>query len=127
MADGYFVLPATIGGYLAGSSRPPAAADHAAFRSAEQDAEERSRPTISSFDGMVIRMYSEEHGPPHIHAIYAEHEAVIGITELQVTRGSLPGRRLARVLRWTVDHQAELMDNWELCRCLEPPKPIPPK
>ena len=83
-------------------------------------------PTISSFDGIVIRMYAEEHGPPHFHAIYAEYEAVIGIAEPQVTRGTLPGRRLARVLKWAVDHQAELMDNWELCRRLEPPKPIPP-
>ena len=52
-------------------------------------------PTISTFFGIVIQMFWHEHGPPHFHAIYAEHEAVIDIRELRVTRGSLPRRALA--------------------------------
>lgn len=83
-------------------------------------------PTISTFFGVAIQMFWREHGPPHFHAIYGEHEAVIDIRELRVTRGSLPRRALALVLEWAVDHREELLENWELCSQLRPPRPIPP-
>jgi Domain of unknown function (DUF4160) len=83
-------------------------------------------PTISTFFGLVIQMFWREHGPPHFHAIYGEHEAVIDIRELRVVRGLLPRRALALVLEWAVDHRDELLDDWNLCSQLRPPKPIPP-
>lgn len=71
-------------------------------------------------------MFWREHGPPHFHAIYAEHEAVVDIRELRVVRGSLPRRALALVLEWAAEHRDELMEDWELCSRLETPNPIPP-
>lgn len=41
-------------------------------------------PTISIFYGIVIQMFWREHGPPHFHALYAEHEALIDLIELRV-------------------------------------------
>lgn len=32
-------------------------------------------PTISIFYGIAIRMYYQDHAPPHFHAVYAEQEA----------------------------------------------------
>ena len=83
-------------------------------------------PTISAFFGIVIQMFWREHGPPHFHALYAEHEAVIDIRELRVTRGSLPRRALALVLEWAVEHRQELLEDWDLCSQLKSPKAIPP-
>jgi len=37
LADGYFIIPYTIGGYLAGTSLPEVGADHEAFREAQAD------------------------------------------------------------------------------------------
>jgi hypothetical protein len=34
-------------------------------------------PTICVFFGIVIRMYYDEHIPPHFHAYYGESSAVI--------------------------------------------------
>jgi hypothetical protein len=34
-------------------------------------------PEISRFFGIVIRMYFDDHSPPHIHAIYAGNEAQV--------------------------------------------------
>jgi len=83
-------------------------------------------PTISTFFGVVIQMFWTEHGPPHFHAVYAEHEAIIDIRELRVTRGSLPRRALALVLEWATEHREALLEDWDLCRQLKSPKPIPP-
>ena len=73
-------------------------------------------PRISEFYGIIIAMYYQDHAPPHFHAVYAEHEATISITTLEVREGSLPRRALALVLEWAATHRAELSDNWERAR-----------
>jgi hypothetical protein len=55
-------------------------------------------PTISSFYGILIQLFWREHGPPHFHALYGEHEVLIDIRTLEVCQGSLPKRALALVL-----------------------------
>jgi succinate dehydrogenase / fumarate reductase flavoprotein subunit len=41
LADGYFIIPYTIGGYLTGSSLPDVTTAHPAFQAAEQEVESR--------------------------------------------------------------------------------------
>ena len=41
-------------------------------------------PRISAFYGIVIWMYYDDHNPPHFHATYGEHEALIEIDGLDV-------------------------------------------
>lgn len=76
--------------------------------------------------GIVIEMFWREHGPPHFHATYAEHEAVIAIETLDIIRGGLPRRAKALVLEWAAEHRDALQENWQLCSRLMPPEPIPP-
>ena len=33
-------------------------------------------PTISMFYGIIIRMYYDDHNPPHFHAFYGDYKAV---------------------------------------------------
>ena len=83
-------------------------------------------PTISVFYGIVIQMYWRDHGPPHFHALYAEHEVLVDIQELRILRGSLPRRAMALVLEWAAERRNELTEDWSLCSQLQPPKPIEP-
>ena len=83
-------------------------------------------PTISTFFGILIRMYFNDHAPPHFHARYNESEAVISIEPLVVLEGSLPKRALALVTEWAEVHRAELLADWELCRAQQPPAKIAP-
>jgi hypothetical protein len=83
-------------------------------------------PEISRFFGIVIRMYFNDHRPPHFHAIYGEHEAVIGVDTLTVLRGALPRRALALVLEWAAFHREQLRADWELARSGQTPDPIEP-
>lgn len=77
-------------------------------------------PRISSFYGIVIAMYYEEHGQPHFHARYAEHDASIAIETLAILQGSLPRRTLALVREWADLHRDELQANWERARKEQP-------
>jgi Domain of unknown function (DUF4160) len=83
-------------------------------------------PTISVFYGIVIQMFWRDHTPAHFHALYAEHEALIDLSDFRVIRGSLPRRAMALVLEWAADHREELMEDWNLCRRMQTPKPIEP-
>ena len=57
-------------------------------------------PRLSSFYGIVITMYYDDHGPPHFHAEYAEHQAKIDMDTLGTLRGYLPSRQMKLVQRW---------------------------
>lgn len=83
-------------------------------------------PTISAFYGILIKMFFNDHAPPHFHAEYAEFKATVDIKTLQVLEGQLPPRALNLVLDWAELHRGELLDDWNLCRAKEPPKPIAP-
>ncbi len=83
-------------------------------------------PEISLFFGIRISMYYDDHNPPHIHAEYGEHVALIDIHDACVIKGSLPSRQLKLVLAWCVMYQDELMQNWELAKRHVPLLNIPP-
>jgi len=83
-------------------------------------------PTISMFFGILIRMFFNEHAPPHFHAEYGEYKAVINIQTLEIMEGKMSRRALELVLDWAELHQAELMEDWELCRKHVEPRPIEP-
>ncbi|MCU0596660.1 MAG: DUF4160 domain-containing protein [Desulfobacterota bacterium] len=68
-------------------------------------------PTISAFYGIVIQMFWADHAPPHFHALYGEHEALVNVRTLEVMQGSLPRRALVLVLEWATQHRGELLEN----------------
>jgi hypothetical protein len=83
-------------------------------------------PEISRFYGIIIRMYSGDHPPPHFHAIYGEHEAFVEIETGGILFGYIPGTALRLVQLWTDQHRNELRELWEAATQLEPLKKIAP-
>lgn len=83
-------------------------------------------PTISMFYGIIIQMFWDEHAPPHFHATYGEYKATIDIRALQINEGTLPRRAAQLVLDWSELHQAELLEDWDLCIKKQHPKEIAP-
>jgi hypothetical protein len=49
-------------------------------------------PEISRFFGIVIRMFFDDHSPPHLHADYAGDGARIGLDPITVLESQLPWR-----------------------------------
>ena len=83
-------------------------------------------PEISRFYGIVIKMFFDDHNPPHFHALYGEHEVLIDINTFAVFAGHLPPRALGLVVEWTTLHQDELFNNWERTQIQEPLTKIEP-
>lgn len=72
-------------------------------------------PTISMFYGILIRMYYDDHNPPHFHAYYNNYEAVITLNG-EVINGYFPKKQLKLVEAWVIIHKKELEANWLLCK-----------
>lgn len=83
-------------------------------------------PEISGFYGIVIRMYFRDHLPPHFHAEYGEHEALVEIETGEILEGQVPTRARRLVEEWVSQHRAELLRRWELARELQPLGKIDP-
>jgi hypothetical protein len=83
-------------------------------------------PELSRFFGVVIRMYNDDHPPPHFHAEYAEHKATVGIHRVHLLQGYLPPRTLGYVVEWALLHQAELLRDWDLVTHGRVPRTIAP-
>lgn len=83
-------------------------------------------PRISSFYGIVIALFYNDHLPAHFHATYAGEEVRVNIGTLEVLSGSLPRRAQGMVLEWAALHQVELAASWEQARLHEPLGTIDP-
>jgi hypothetical protein len=83
-------------------------------------------PVVSRFFGIIIRMFFNEHAPPHFHAEYGEYRAVINIHTLEVIEGKLPRRALELVLDWAELRQTDLLEDWSLCQAHRQPREIEP-
>lgn len=69
-------------------------------------------PEISRFYGIVIKMFYDDHNPPHFHVEYNEYKAIVTIED-GIVEGKLPRRALNLVYEWLDIHKSELQSNWE--------------
>ena len=76
-------------------------------------------PTISMFYGILIRMYNDEHNPPHFHAIYGDYEACFAF-DGEIIDGYLPKKQIRLIQAWVELHRDELLANWKLAEQGEP-------
>lgn len=83
-------------------------------------------PEICRFYGIIIKMFFDDHNPPHFHAIYGEFEAIIDIMNLAIISGRLPPRAIGLAMEWAALHQEELSAFWEKAKNLEPIGKIAP-
>ncbi len=71
-------------------------------------------PELCRFLGIIIRMYFEDHNPPHFHAVYGKYEGLFSIDTLEMLEGDLPPRVKSLVVEWADLHRKELKENWEM-------------
>tara|TARA_R110000868_G_scaffold75843_2_gene218517 strand:- start:63 stop:272 length:210 start_codon:yes stop_codon:yes gene_type:complete len=68
-------------------------------------------PEISRFYGIIIKMYFNEHNPPHFHVEYQDYEAIVNIETGELT-GKMSRRALGLVYEWLDQNKEALLENW---------------
>jgi len=83
-------------------------------------------PEISRFFGIIIRMFFDEHNPPHIHAEHQGNKAVFDLSG-NIMQGNLKSRTAIKLVREWIDlHVAELLEDWKLAQAGKKIKKIDP-
>lgn len=73
-------------------------------------------PVLSSFYGIIVRMYREvgnKHNLPHIHAEYSGDEVVVTL-DGQILEGEIPKAKMKLLDAWIEIHREDLLANWKL-------------
>ena len=83
-------------------------------------------PVISTFFGIVIRMFYREHGVPHFHAEYQGQQATFTF-DGELLAGGVQSRTAQRLIKeWGLAHRVELDANWSRMKSGEPLERIAP-
>lgn len=83
-------------------------------------------PIVSTFFGMVIRIFHADHNPPHFHVQYGEMKAIFEIRTGKTLEGKLPLRLIRLVNEWRRLHQTELEAAWSDAQNFKSPRRIKP-
>lgn len=65
-------------------------------------------PVFRTVNGVKISVFSRDHLPPHAHAEYNEHEALIQIEDLEIYEGWLPSKQY-RIAATVVERNREIL------------------
>jgi hypothetical protein len=83
-------------------------------------------PIVSAFFGIIVRMYFDDHAPPHFHAEYHGQDAVLDFNG-NIIEGEISSRIARRLLReWAKLHRFELEANWKRAKKLHALESIAP-
>ena len=83
-------------------------------------------PIISVFLGIVVRLFHDDHPPPHMHAEYGEYRAVVDIATGRVLGGRLPPRVRRLVEEWRRARREDLERAWREAQAGKQPRRIRP-
>ena len=94
-------------------------------------------PIISVFFGIVIRIYHNDHNPPHFHAVYGNYNAAIAIHAFygefkiiveiktgKILGGKFPPKALKLIEEWRKKHVFEINSAWTTAMLMKAPKRI---
>ncbi len=81
---------------------------------------------LCRFYGIVIALFSNDHGEPHIHAFYNEYMVKLTIATGRIVAGDFPAPALRLVREWVTLHRGALTAEWERARRGETIRKVPP-
>ena len=76
-------------------------------------------PIISTFFGIIIRMFFDDHAPPHFHAEHHGQDALVTF-DGDILEGEITSPRARKLIKeWAQLHRFELEANWKRAKALK--------
>jgi len=69
-------------------------------------------PTLRRFGAVSVRMYADDHRPPHFHIVGPDFQVLVRISDLTVIAGEARPAQIAESLRWARGHRETLTLKW---------------
>lgn len=69
-------------------------------------------PVLMRFGAISVRMYADDHWPPHFHVAGPDFQVLVRISDLTVIAGAARAPQLRDPLRWAAAHRELLALKW---------------
>ena len=64
------------------------------------------------FGSISIRMYADDHRPPHFHIVGPDFQVVVAIADLRVIAGTARRSQIVEAIAWAAEHREMLAYKW---------------
>jgi len=69
-------------------------------------------PIVKRFGSVSLRIYADDHHPPHVHIVAPDFQALARLTDFKVIAGDARPIQIAEALAWAKKNKALLMRLW---------------
>ncbi len=70
-------------------------------------------PVLQRFGYAGIRMYADDHRPPHFHIVGPDFQVLVRLSDLTVIAGEAKPTQIAEALAWAQAHREALALRWD--------------
>ena len=69
-------------------------------------------PVLQRFGSVTVRMYADDHRPPHFHIVGADFQALVRISDLTIIAGDGRASQIAEAMAWARENRDMLALKW---------------
>ena len=69
-------------------------------------------PTLQRFGAVSLRMYADDHRPPHFHVVGPDLQILVRLSDLAVIAGEARLAQIATAMAWAAEHREVLALKW---------------
>ena len=69
-------------------------------------------PTLHRFDAVSVRMYVDDHRPPHFHVVGPDFQVLVRISDMAVIAGEARPAQIEEAMTWAKAHREGLALKW---------------
>ena len=69
-------------------------------------------PTLHRVGAVSVRMYADDHRPPHFHIVAPDFQVPVRISDLTVIAGDARPAQIVEVIAWARAHRERLALEW---------------
>ncbi|MEM8526446.1 MAG: DUF4160 domain-containing protein [Bacteroidota bacterium] len=70
-------------------------------------------PVIGKINAIILRMYYEDHAPPHFHAVNNETAGLFTISSGEMWRGDINRKDQKTIKKWAQARKEVLQEMWD--------------
>jgi len=69
-------------------------------------------PTLHRFGIVSVRMYADDHRPPHVHIVALDFQVLVRISDLTVIAGEARPAQIVEMIAWARGRRESLALKW---------------
>jgi Domain of unknown function (DUF4160) len=69
-------------------------------------------PTLHRIGAISIRMYADDHRPPHIHIVSPDFEVIVSLSDGSIMAGEARYAEIIEALDWVSANKERLVSHW---------------